>query len=243
MWGIVPAAGVGSRIQPVGGRREATGERPALAVSDCVVDRMVAAGVTRVCFVIAAGDTGATGADGDLLAHHGAEAGGVPAVYVVQPRPAGICDAIFRALPLIRPEEQAIVGLPDALWFPEHALRALGALGEGGLSFLCFPVAEPERFESVVAGDDGEVREIRVRRADPGSRWIWGAFKLDGATLRALHDLWIERRREDTSVGALVNAWIERGGSARAARAGEVYVDVGTPSGHLEAARLLGQRP
>ncbi len=156
------------------------------------------------------------------------------------PRPAGLCDAVFRALPLIRPEDPVVVGLADALWFPEHALRLLG---DGGLSFLCFPVAEPERFEAVVAGEDGEVREIRVEHRDPGSRWIWGAFKLDGATLRALHDLWIERRRGDTSVGALVNAWIERGGTARAARAGEVYVDAGTASGYREAARLLGQRP
>ena len=177
-------------------------------------------------------------ASATLVARHGAAARGVPTFYVVQPQKLGLCDAIFRVLPLIRPEEQAVVALSDALWFPERALRALG---DGGLSFLCFPVAEPERFEAVVASEDGEVREIRVRRADPGSRWIWGAFKLDGATLRALHALWIERGREDASFGALVNAWIERGGAARAARAGEVYVDVSTPSGRVEAGRLLGR--
>jgi dTDP-glucose pyrophosphorylase len=249
MWGIVPAAGVGGTNQPASSRRDARGERPhgaggargtVEATGEHLIDRMAAAGVTRLCFVIAQGegDDAPPPSERDLVARHGAVARGVPTFYAVQPRPLGVCDAIFRVLPLVRPEEQAVVALPDTLWFPARAMRALG---DGGLSFLCFPVAEPERFEAVVASEDGEVREIRVRRADPGSRWIWGAFKLDGATLRALHELWVERGRTDASIGALVNAWIERGGAARAVRAGEIYVDVSTPSGRIEAEKLLGR--
>jgi glucose-1-phosphate thymidylyltransferase len=234
MWGIVPSAGVGSRIQPLAFSRELApagggeDERPR-AASDHLVDRLVSAGATQVCFVVAAGSS-------DIVAYHGAEAGGVPATYVVQPRAAGLCDAIFRALPLIRAEDQVVVGLPDTLWFPAHALSKLG---DGGLSFLCFPVATPGRFEAVLEGEDGEVRALGVAPRDPGSRWVWGAFKLDGATLRALHELWIERRREDVDVGTLVNAWLERGGAARAVRAGELLLDVGTEDGHREAARLF----
>ena len=239
MWGIVPSAGVGSRIQPlafsrelapVGSRRGGEDARPR-AVSDHLVDRLVSAGVTQVCFVVAPGAP-------DVVDHYGAAAGGVPATYVVQPRAAGLCDAIFRALPLIRAEDQVVVGLPDTLWFPAHALRLLG---DGGLSFLCFPVAAPERFEAVVEGEDGEVRAIRVAQRDPGSRWVWGAFKLDGATLRALHELWIERGRRDVAVGTLVNAWLERGGAARAVRAGELYLDVSTEEGYREAVRLFAE--
>jgi glucose-1-phosphate thymidylyltransferase len=239
MWGIVPSAGVGSRIQspafsrellPVGSR-DGEDERPR-AVSEHLVDRMVAAGVDQVCFVVAPGES-------SIVDYHGAEAGGVPATYVVQPR-AGLCDAIFRALPLIRPEDQVVVGLPDTLWFPAHALRVLG---DGGLSLLCFPLAEPSRFDAVISGHDGEVREIRVAPHEPGWRWVWGAFKLDGATLRALHDVWIERRREDASLSTLVNAWIERGGVARAVRAGEICLDMATADGHREAARLLASMP
>lgn len=36
-----------------------------------------------------------------------------------------------------------------------------------------------------------------------------------------------------------MNAWLERGGRARAARAGEAYVDVGTLHGYHEALQLL----
>ena len=50
MWGIVPAAGIGSRIQPlafskellpVGSRHDGTAERPR-AVSEYLMDRMIA---------------------------------------------------------------------------------------------------------------------------------------------------------------------------------------------------------
>jgi dTDP-glucose pyrophosphorylase len=247
MWGIIPSAGVGSRIQPlgfskellpVGSRASASGggsgagpstqERPR-ALGDYIASRMALAGVTRFCFVIAPGKT-------ELLAYYGADVAGRPAAYVVQDAPLGLCDAIFRALPLIRPEEQVVVGLPDTIWFPEHGLKLLP---DGGLSLLCFPTSRPERYEAVLAGEDGEVREIRVARDDPGSRWIWGAFKLDGATLSALFDVWCERGQVDENVGDLVNAWLARGGTARAVKAGEAYVDVDTAADYREALGLL----
>jgi glucose-1-phosphate thymidylyltransferase len=61
VWGIVPAAGAGSRIQPlafskellpVGSRLEGEAERPR-AVSEYVVERMILGGADRICFVIA----------------------------------------------------------------------------------------------------------------------------------------------------------------------------------------------
>src|SRR4051812_39718394 len=126
MWGIIPAAGLGSRIQPlafskellpVGCRREDGRERPR-AVSEYLVDRMIDAGVTRLCMVIAPGKS-------DLVAYFGAGVRGVPVCYVVQPDPMGLCDALFRALPLIGPEERVVIGLPDTVWFPENALSRL----------------------------------------------------------------------------------------------------------------------
>jgi dTDP-glucose pyrophosphorylase len=239
MWGIVPSAGVASRIQPLGFSKEllpvgsrTTGERERpRALAEHVVSRMALAGVTRFCFVIAPKKT-------DILGHFGTKSAGRPVAYVVQDAPAGLCDAIFRALPLIRPEERVVVGLPDTLWFPE---RCLALLPDGGLSLLCFPVPEPEHHEAVLANEDGEVREIRVRREDEdtGVPWVWGAFKLDGATLRALYDLWCERGRIDDSVGDLINAWLTRGGTARACKAGEVYLDVNTAAEYREALELL----
>jgi glucose-1-phosphate thymidylyltransferase len=241
MWGIVPAAGAGSRIQPlafskellpVGSRFDDGAERPR-AVSEYLIERMILGGADRICFVVAPGKS-------DILEYYGTRRCDAHVCYTVQPRPAGLCDAIFRALPLIPLEDFAIVGLPDTIWFPEQALQALG---EDALSFLLFPVDRPERFDAVLTTPDGVVTEVRVKRTDPGTRWVWGAFKLSGRALRELHELWLERGRADEYVGTLVNAWMERGGRAVGVPAGDAYVDVGTLQGYRDAIRVLSQRP
>ncbi|KYF48884.1 nucleotidyltransferase [Sorangium cellulosum] len=237
MWGVIPAAGLGSRIQPlafskellpVGTRRDGDVERPR-AVSEYLIDRMILAGATRICMVISPGKS-------DIVEYYGASVGPAHICYVVQPVAAGLCDAIFRALPWLQPEEEVLVGLPDTVWFPEHGLRALDG---GGLSFLLFPVDHPEFFDAVVTDEKGRVLEIQVKQRDARSQWVWGAFKLTGAVMRELHDLWCERGQTDPYIGTLVNEYLARGGSARAVRAGEAYVDVGTLHGYREAIQLL----
>lgn len=237
MWGVIPAAGLGSRIQPlafskellpVGTRRDGDVERPR-AVSEYLIDRMILAGATKICMIISPGKS-------DIVEYYGGSVGPAHVCYVVQPVAAGLCDAIFRALPWIRPEEEVFVGLPDTVWFPEHGLRHLD--GEG-LSFLLFPVAQPELFDAVVTDEQGRVLEIQVKQEGARSQWVWGAFKLTGAVMQALYDLFCERGRKDAYLGTLVNAYLARGGRASAVRAGEAYVDVGTLHGYREAMLLL----
>jgi dTDP-glucose pyrophosphorylase len=240
IWGVVPAAGAGSRIQPlafskellpVGSRIVDGTERPR-AVSEYLVERMIAAGADRLCFVISPGKS-------DIVEYWGGEIGTARICYAVQPRPTGLCDALFRVLPFVSPEDALLVGLPDTVWFPVDGFRALGA---AGLSFLLFPVERPELFDAVVHDLDGVVREIQVKEPHPRTRWIWGGIRVTGATLAELHDLWRARGEQDAYVGTLVNAWLTLGGAAEAVRAGEAYVDVGTLHGWHEALALLRAR-
>jgi dTDP-glucose pyrophosphorylase len=238
MWGIIPAAGAGSRIQPlafskellpVGSRIEGDRERP-IAVSEYLVQRMVEGGADKICIVIGPEKS-------DIMSYYGASVDGARIAYVVQARPAGLCDAIFSALPFIGRDEQVLVGLPDTVWFP---VDGFAKLPETGLSFLLFAVEHPEHFDAVLTDERDRVVEIRVKRTDAGTHWIWGAFKADGATLFELHRLWCERAKSDPYIGTLVNAYVGRGASPRAVRAGEAYVDVGTINGYRQALKLLG---
>jgi tRNA (mo5U34)-methyltransferase len=103
-------------------------------------------------------------------------------------------------------------------------------------------VERPEFFDAVVTDDAGHVREIQVKQPGAESNWVWGAFKLPVAILAELHALWEERGRRDEYIGTLVNAWLERGGTALGVRAGEAYVDVGTLHGYREAIHVLQER-
>ena len=241
MWGIVPAAGHGSRIQPlafskellpVGSWTDGDRERPR-AVSEYLVERLVLGGADKLCFVISPGKS-------DILEYYGGTVFSAHVFYSVQPHPSGLCDAIFRALPLIRDDEHVLIGLPDTIWFPADALAALP---DGELSFLLFPVEHPELFDAVVLDEDGGVVQIQVKDANARTRWIWGAFKMPGRVLRQLHALWESRERQDEYVGTLVNAWLADGGRARGVAAGESYVDVGTVKGYREAVVLLAGEP
>ena len=240
-WGIIPAAGNGLRIQPlafskellpVGSRVDSAGiERPK-AVSEYLIERMIAGGARKLCFVISPWKS-------DILQYYGGAVAGADVAYVVQSQASGLCDAIFCALPLIQPEEPVVIGLPDTVWFPDDALSELP---DEKFSLLLFRVEQPQLFDSVVTDDNGMVRDIKVKSVDARSNWIWGAFKMPGYTLHRLHALWLRRERQDQYVGTLLNAWLADGNPVHGVYAGEHYVDVGTLGGYREAIRLLGSR-
>jgi glucose-1-phosphate thymidylyltransferase len=238
-WGVVPAAGLGTRIQPlafskellpVGTRRDGETERPR-AVCEYLLERMLAGGATRICFVISPAKT-------DIMNYFGGQIGGASICYAIQPNPSGLCDAIFTALPFIAPQDDVLVGLPDTVWFPENGFRHLPARI---FSFLLFPVEKPELFDAVLDNEKGRVHEVQVKTPRPSTHWIWGAFKLPGQELAALYDLWQQRGRQDQYLGTLVNAHIANGGYVQAVRRGETYVDVGTLHGYREAVQVLSQ--
>lgn len=237
MLGIVPAAGRGSRIQPlgfskellpVGSRVDGLVERPC-AVSEYLVQRMIDGGADKICFVIGP-------AKSDILAYYAAGYDCVATVFVVQPTPAGLCDAIFCAAPLVHDDEPVLVGLPDTIWYPANGFAALP---DDRLAFLLFPVEHPEYFDAVVMDDADRVRRIEVKQQNASSNWVWGAFKMPGRVLRELHALWKARDGRDEYFGTLVNAWLETGGEAVGLRAGTDYVDVGTLNGYRAALNLL----
>jgi glucose-1-phosphate thymidylyltransferase len=239
MWGIVPAAGRGSRIQPlafskellpVGSRLDGDTERPC-AVSEYLLERMVTGGADKICFVISPGKS-------DIMEYFGASYGGAEIAYVIQPDAAGLCDAIFRAHTVVPPDEAVLIGLPDTIWFPEAALLDLP---DDVLSFLLFPVDRPELFDAVVLDGDDRVREIQVKRPGAASNWVWGAFKMPGWAFTAMHHLWLSRERSDEFIGTLVNAFLAQGGEAVGVKAGHAYVDVGTLNGYRAAIGLLAE--
>jgi glucose-1-phosphate thymidylyltransferase len=240
-WGIIPAAGRGTRIQPlafskellpVGTRLDGGTERPR-AVTEHLLDRMLLGGVNRICFVISPEKT-------DIIRYFGGRIADVPICYAVQQNPGGLCDALFSALPFVGQEDEIYVGLPDTVWFPIEGFRFLP---DEQFSFLLFPTTRPELFDSVVTDHRGVVEEIQVKKQNAGSEWIWGAFKLTGKHFAQLHQLWLERRGSDEYLGTLVNAYLAQGGTASGIRRGDVYVDVGTLNGYREALRVLSSQP
>ncbi len=241
MIGIIPAAGAGQRIQPLGcskellpvGSRVIDGiERPK-AVMEYLVERMIAAGADQICMVISGEKT-------DIVRYFAERDYAAEIFYAIQNQPRGLCDALFRAEPFARTHGEVLIGLPDTIWFPENAYRtSLDLQPRADVNLVCFPVSDASAFDSVVSDDSGYVRRVDVKAQDYESLWIWGAVVTTGAAFRDLKLLWESRHRKDEFLGYLLNAYIAAGNSVRASHVGEVYMDVGTLAGYHAAQDFL----
>jgi glucose-1-phosphate thymidylyltransferase len=241
MIGIIPAAGAGQRIQPLGcskellpvGCRVIEGVQRPKSVAEYLVERMIAAGAEQICMVISAEKS-------DIMRYFAEREYAAEIFYAVQQRPLGLCDALFRAEPFARHHDQVLIGLPDTIWFPENAYRAaLEAHPEADVNLVLFPVLDPSAFDAVVADQLGYVQRVEVKQPDAHSRWIWGAVSATGRAFHSLRLLWESRHREDEYLGHLLNAYIAAGNTVRAACVGEHYLDVGTLAGYRAAQDYL----
>jgi glucose-1-phosphate thymidylyltransferase len=239
MIGIIPAAGAGERIQPLGcskellpvGSRLVEGVERPKAVSEYLVERMIAAGAEQICMIISAEKT-------DIIEYYAARDYAAEIFYVVQQSPRGLCDALFRAEAFARHHDRVLVGLPDTIWFPENAyLPALS--DDADCNLVLFPVEDPSAFDAVVCDDLGYVQEVQVKSKSARSNWIWGAVTATGEAFHRLKLLWESRHRSDEYLGDLLNAFIAAGNVVRGKSCGEIYMDVGTLAGYRNAQDYL----
>lgn len=242
MIGIIPAAGAGERIQPLGcskellpvGSRQGEDnnvERPK-AVAEYLVERMLLAGADQICMVISAEKT-------DIFRYFARRSFPAEIFYVVQPHPAGLCDALFHAAPFSRAHNEVLIGLPDTIWFPENAFARALDFSHAQVNLVLFPADDPSHFDAVVPNAEGMTKRVEVKVPQPSSKFIWGAVTASGRGFAELHELWQRRGRTDTYLGYLLNSYISAGRSVGAVPAGEHYIDVGTLAGFHAAQDYL----
>src|SRR5438105_14254451 len=149
MMGIIPAAGAGQRIQPLGcskellpvGTRVVDGVERPKAVAEYLLERMIAAGAEQIALVISAEKS-------DIVRYFAERDYAAEIFYVVQHRPRGLCDALFRATSFALSHERVLLGLPDTIWFPENSFtQSLERQAE--VDLICFPVPNPAAFDAV----------------------------------------------------------------------------------------------
>ena len=266
MIGIIPAAGAGLRIQPLGcskellpvGSRLVDGIARPKAVSEYLVERMIAAGARQICMIISAEKS-------DIVRYYAERDYAAEIFYAVQSKPRGLCDALFRAVSFVRSDEPVLIGLPDTIWFPENAYLAAvdaiyndpppidgpyadhdhGGLAHGELAevnLVLFPVDNPSAFDAVLCDERRRAERVIVKQINPGTNWVWGAVATSGRAFRALHQLWESRHRTDEYLGELLNAYIAAGNHVHATANGEHYMDVGTMEGYHAAQDYLRER-
>jgi glucose-1-phosphate thymidylyltransferase len=242
--GILPAAGLGSRLHPfaypkellpIGYRWSAEHQEvaPSLVIEHSL-DAMAIAGITRCLLIVSPNKSevvrvlGAGSARGPRLA------------YVVQPEPAGLAGAVLQALPFVSDLDcNACLALPDTLFRPigalEQVTRELEATG-ADLVLGVFPTTTPEQLGPVGIRTDGTVEFVLEKPAVSPCRNTWGVAAwtprffqlLDEESKRSSDDHLLQRvfDRACRTSGLSVRAVEFPSGS---------YLDLGTRRGIVQA--------
>ncbi len=236
MLGIVPAAGRGSRIQPLGCSKELLpvgmqfrdGRLKPRAVAEYLLDRMLLAGADRIAMVLSPEKS-------DLLRYFAETDYSRYLFFVLQPEPEGLCDAVFRAVPHVRPDEAVLIGLPDTIWMPND-LFSRAPREQPHL--ITFPVAAAEQFDAVISQGSGPIQavaRVEVKQSGNPRRRIWGGVTLPGECLLEMAAMWQDMKPRPHYLGDLFNSWLAAGRSLSCDAAGQWYLDVGTLEGYHQA--------
>lgn len=240
--GIVPAAGEGRRLKlggypkellPILFRRDGQGcVIPELAIEHCI--RALAAADLDL-IVVAVNDRKL-----EIIRQLGDGAAyGCPIVYVQQPKPLGLADAVVRSVAPF-PDCHALLALPDTVFLPGDVPQRLRECVTGGgtdLALAVFPTHMPEMLAPVVH-HNGRVEAVLDKPAEAPTANTWGLAAWSPRFSAALPGLITDGRDDCPSVSLAFARALDRGFAVWAAEFPEgSYFDLGTPDGLAQAFR------
>ncbi len=178
--GILPAAGMGSRLRPFRYPKEllpvlftldrqSGGARPMVA-AEYSLTAMREAGIGRCIVIVNEGKTEILKYFGD-----GAELG-MNLVYAVQSKPAGLPQAIHAARAWLD-GASVCLALPDTVFRPRDAIRMICEKKQSAQAELVlgvFPTSEPQHLGPVRMADDGRVIKVQDKPAKTDLMNTWG---------------------------------------------------------------------
>ena len=211
--GIVPAAGLARRLQPLPCSKELllVEDRP---VIEFLLTRLARAGCEEIRVVTRPDKT-------DLRSYLAGRD-----VEVLLAETASTAESLALGTEGLGDRDTVLFGFPDTIWHPEDGLvRVREALRPPYRVALGIFHAEEPACSDVVEVDDDHVTRVHVKPRVPPSNRVWGCAALEAGTLRRVED----------EAGVLFDA-LARHGLVAAVELPGSFVDVGTP----QAMRRLG---
>lgn len=238
--GIVPAAGLSSRLRPfrypkellpvsyawsVDGREI----RPQLVIEH-VLQAARQADATR-CIVVV------SDAKADIMRYLGdGSAHGLQLAYVVQEKPLGLAHAVEQACRWAAPfETDCCMAMPDTLFEPQDALQQVYdelVRCEADLVLGVFPTRRPNELGPVAVRADGTVGAVFDKPRQPKHFNTWALAAWTPRFTELLRQHCMDSASEEVILGAVFDDACRRGLSVRAVHFPEGrFTDLGTREG------------
>jgi glucose-1-phosphate thymidylyltransferase len=248
--GLIPAGGRAHRIAPLpcskeiypigcGYSAEKQGLRPKV-VGQYVLEKMRAAGITKVYFILRKGKWDIPGYFGDGAAldlHLG---------YLMMGVPFGVPYTLDQAYPFVR-EATVALGWPDILLDAEDAFaRILERITDGDVDVVLglFPTGRPQKVDMIDVSSDGRVRQIVIKPRHTTLHYTWGNAVWTPTFTEFLHQYVVTHKgtaanQSEVFVGDIMQAAIRAGLRVMGVPISSTpCLDMGTPEELLKAIRL-----
>lgn len=261
--GLLPAAGVASRIGPlpcskevypvgfhrVGERNE--GGRPKV-VSHYLLERMREAGITKTYIILREGkwDIPAYFRDGKIL--------DMNLAYLMMDLPFGVPYTLDQAYPFVRDSTVAF-GFPDIIFQPDNAFKKLISKQAESCAEIVlglFPAYQPHKMDMVDLDKNGRIRNIQIKPARTHLNYTWIIAVWTSGFTHFMHDfvLFHQKNNDNKKDGVNVEARKELflGDVIQAAIDNQIkietlifsdgsYLDIGTSGNLMKAVQIKSQ--
>jgi len=236
--GIIPAAGVGSRLFPYNGGKEVLPvgaqhitvngkkeERPKI-VSQYVIEAMAEAGVEHIIIVTRPTKHALMGLHLDGSQY------GVHISYIVQ-HPVSMAHSIDLAYYWVK-DSTVVMGMPDTIVTPRTCIKQLlkqHGMSGAELSLGLFPTDKPHKFGMVKTDADGNITHHQDKPARTDAKTMWGLAVWEPFFTQLLHD---ETQKapvsdKEMALGDVFDAMMQQGKVCKAYPVTDgKYYDIGT---------------
>lgn len=193
--GIIPAAGVGSRLFPYNGGKELLPigsqyslidgekeERPKI-VSQYVIEAMAKAGVKHIIIITRPGKNALMGLHLDGTQY------GVSISYIVQ-HPASMAHSIDLAYDWVK-SSTVVMGMPDTIITPIDCVEQLitrHRKDNAELSLGIFPTDKPHKFGMIKTDVDENIVYHKDKPTQTDAKMMWGLAVWEPAFTELLHE-------------------------------------------------------
>jgi glucose-1-phosphate thymidylyltransferase len=178
--GILPAAGIGSRLRPFPHPKELlpvlfsldrrSGEARPMLAAEYSLMAMRDAGIEKCIVIINEGKS-------EILKYFGSGSElGMNLLYAVQSKPAGLPQAIMAAKTWLS-DANVCLALPDTVFRPRTAVRMIcekKQSSDAELVLGVFPTSEPQHLGPVRIGNNSQVVEVQDKPAETDIMNTWG---------------------------------------------------------------------
>lgn len=227
VYGILPMAGKGTRIQPIAFSKElypVSFKSKHFAVSEYNIRALMKAKIDEIKLVVHPGKLD--------IAKFYATAGYPISIYFYASK--SLPESCLFPIGGMHDEDICLFGLPDTLFSPADGyVQILRQLKKGtDLCLGMFEVSDGSKYDSVKFDEaTGKIQQVLVKKSPPLSNWIWGIWGANVKTLKKLKKLIAAQKqgRNEKLLGVGFDQ-LSRDNTVRtkALKIGKNYFDIGS---------------